>query len=84
MKVDIFMRENLMMIWLKALVYTDMQMEASMQAIGTRINSMGSEKKSGMTEASIRVFTKMLRKKVRENIAGLMEIDTLESGGIIC
>lgn len=45
---------------------------------------MGSEKKSGMMEANIRVFTKMLRKKVRENIAGLMEIDTLESGGIIC
>jgi hypothetical protein len=45
---------------------------------------MGSGKKSGMMEASIRVFTKMLRKKARVNIAGLMEIDTLESGGIIC
>ena len=41
-------------------------------------------KKSGMMEANIKAFTKMLRKKVRVNIAGQMEIDILENGGIIC
>jgi hypothetical protein len=30
MQVEIFMRVNSLMIWLKALVYTDMQMEANM------------------------------------------------------
>ena len=30
MQVEIFMRENSLTIWLKALVYTDMQMEANM------------------------------------------------------
>jgi hypothetical protein len=72
------------MIWLKALAYTDMQMEANMKAIGIRINNMGLEKKNGMMEASIKAFTKMPQRKVRVNIAGQMEIDILENGGIIC
>jgi len=45
---------------------------------------MGLEKKNGMMEASIKAFTKMPLRKVRVNIAGPMEIDILENGGIIC
>ena len=45
---------------------------------------MGLEKKNGMMVASIKAFTKMHQRKVRENIAGPMEIDILENGGIIC
>ena len=45
---------------------------------------MGLEKKNGMMEASIKAFTKMPLRKVRVNIAGQMEIDILENGGIIC
>jgi hypothetical protein len=33
-------------------------------------------KKSGMIIHNIKVFTKMLQKKVKENTAGLMEIGT--------
>ena len=72
------------MIWLKALVFTDMLMVANMLGIGTKINNMVLVKKNGMMEVSIKVFTKMLQKKVKVNIAGLMEIDILETGGIIC
>jgi hypothetical protein len=45
---------------------------------------MGLEKKNGMMEASIKAFTKMPLRKDRVNIAGQMEIDILENGGIIC
>ena len=77
-------RVNSLMIWLKALVFTDMLMVANMLGIGTKINNMVLVKKNGMMEVSIKVFTKMLQKKVKVNIAGLMEIDILENGGIIC
>lgn len=78
------MRENSLMIWHKALVFTGMQMEANMSDIGIKISNMDLVKKSGMMEANIKAFTKMLQKKVRVNIAGQMEIDILENGRIIC
>jgi len=72
------------MIWLKDLEYIDMLMEANMLDIGTKTNSMDSERKNGMMEANIKAFIKMLQKKARENIVGQMEIDTSENGRIIC
>jgi len=45
---------------------------------------MDLEKKNGMMVASIKAFTKMPLRKDRVNIAGQMEIDILENGGIIC
>ena len=61
-----------------------MLMEANMLDIGTKTNSMDSERKNGMMEANIKAFIKMLQKKARENIVGQMEIDTLANGRIIC
>ena len=84
MLVEIYMKVNLLMIWLKDLVFIDMQMEANMQDTGIKISSMDSEKKSGMMEVNIKAFIKMLQKKDRENIAGLMATDTSENGKIIC
>lgn len=84
MLAAISMKVNSSMIWLKALVFTDTLMEANMLDIGTKINNMVLAKKNGMMEVSIKVFTKMLQKKVKVNIAGLTEIDILENGGIIC
>ena len=84
MLVEIYMKVNLLMIWLKDLVFIDMQMEANMQDTGIKISSMDSEKKNGMMEVNIKAFIKMLQKKDRENIAGLMATDTSENGKIIC
>ena len=64
------------MIWPKALVFIDMPMEANMLAIGTKTNSMVSERKNGMTGVNIKDSTKMLLRKVKVNIAGQMEIGT--------
>lgn len=75
MLVGIFMKVNLLMIWHKDSVFTDMLMGANMLDIGTKTSSMDLEKKSGMMEVNIKDFTKMLQKKVRESIAGQMEID---------
>lgn len=45
---------------------------------------MDSVKKSGTMEVSIKVSTKMHRKKAMENTAGQMVTDMLVNGKIIC
>ena len=61
-----------------------MPMEVSTLAIGVRISSMALEKKNGMTVVNIRDFIKMLQKKVKVNIAGLMATGMSENGRTIC
>ena len=78
------MKENSLMIWHRALVCIDIQTEANLLVIGTKINSMVLERKDGMMQANIKDFIKMLPKKDKVNTAGLMEIDMLENGKIIC
>ena len=63
------------MIWPKVSESTSMQMDLSTLDTGTKINNTDSEKKNGMMEVNIKVFTKMHPKKDKENIAGLMETD---------
>jgi hypothetical protein len=48
MQVEICMKENLLMIWHKVLVFIDMPMEVSMLDTGIKINSMALERKSRM------------------------------------
>ena len=78
------MKVNLLMIWLKVSEYTSMQMDLNTLDTGTKTNNTDLEKKNGMMEVNIKVFTKMLPKKDKENIAGLMETDMLVNGKIIC
>ena len=47
-------------------------MEASSLAIGTKTSSKASVKKSGMMGVSIKAFIKMLPKKDKVSIVGLM------------
>lgn len=75
MQVAICMRVNSLTIWLKGSVFTSTPTAASTLGTGTRTNSMASEKKSGMIIHNIKAFTKMLPKKDKVNIAGLMETD---------
>ena len=84
MQVEICMKENLLMIWHKDLVFIDMLMEVSMLDTGIKINSMALERKSGMMEVNIKAFIKMLLKKAKVNIVGLMVIEILENGKTIC
>jgi len=58
--------------------------EASMLDTGTRISNMALEKKSGMMEVNIKVFIRMLRRRVKVNTVGLTVIDILENGETIC
>jgi hypothetical protein len=46
-QVAICTRENLLMIWLRALVSIDMQMAVNMSDIGTKTNNMVLEKRNG-------------------------------------
>lgn len=78
------MKENLLMIWHKDLVFIDMLMEVSMLDTGIKINSMALERKNGMMEVNIKAFIKMLLRKAKVNIVGLMVIDILENGKTIC
>jgi hypothetical protein len=84
MQVEICMKENLLMIWHKDLVFIDMLMEVSMLDTGIKINSMALERKNGMMEVNIKAFIKMLLRKAKVNIVGLMVIDILENGKTIC
>ena len=61
-----------------------MQMEVNTLVIGIKISNMASERKSGTMAANIKGFIKMLPKKVKENIAGLMATGMLENGSSIC
>jgi len=72
------------MIWLRDLGFINMLMAASMWDIGIKISNMGLERKSGMTLVCIKDSIKMLLRKDKENIAGLMEIGILENGAKIC
>ena len=72
------------MTWHRALASIGMPMAANMLAIGTRINSMGLVRKSGMMEANTRAFIKMPQRKVKESIAGQTETGISENGEIIC
>lgn len=78
------MKENLLMIWLKDSVSTDMPTALSMWDIGTKTNSMDSEKRSGMTAVNTKDSTKMRRRKDKVSTAGPMAIDSLESGATTC
>jgi hypothetical protein len=51
---------------------------------GTRISNMALEKRSGMMEVNIKVFIRMLRRRVKVNTVGLTVIDILENGETIC
>ena len=84
MLVAIFMKANLLMIWLRDLESINMQMEVNTLVIGVRISNMVLERKNGTMAANIKDFTKMLPKKVKENIAGLMATGMLENGSSIC
>ena len=75
MQVEMFMKENLLMIWPKGLESINTPMGVSLLAIGIRTSSMALAKKNGMMQVNIKVFIKMLRKKDKVNIAGLMVID---------
>jgi len=84
MPVEIFMKENLLKIWHKVLVFINMLMEVNTLAIGIKINRMDLVRNNGVMAASIKVITKMHPRKVKVNTFGLMEILTLENGKITC
>jgi len=84
MLVVIFMKENLLMTWLKVLASTNMQMVPSMLVTGIKTNNMALVRKNGMMEVSIKVSIRMHPKKAKENTVGLMETGMLVSGKTTC
>ena len=82
--VVISMKVSSLTIWPKDLESIGMPMVANMSATGIKISSMDLEKRNGMMAASTKDFTKMPLRKVKESIAGQMEIGILESGKTIC
>ena len=84
MPVEISTKESLLMTWLKDLGSTNMPMVQSTWDTGTKINNMDSVRKNGMMEVSTKVTTRMLPKKAKANIAGLMVTGMLENGKTIC
>ena len=84
MLVGMFMKGNFLKIWHKDLESIIMPMEANILDIGTKISSMALEKKFGMMEVHSKDFIKMLQKKDRVNITGLIETGMSENGRKIC
>jgi len=76
MQVAIFMKENLLEIWLRVLEFISTLMEVNTLVIGIKTNKMDSVKNNGVTAVSTKVITKMHPKKVKANTFGLMGILT--------
>lgn len=82
--VEIYTKENSLMIWLKALVFISTQMEANMSVTGIKTNNTDLERKNGMTQVCTKGSTRTLAKRAKVNTSGQMATDISVSGARIC